>query len=948
MALYNNTESLLGLLASLTERDSTLIQVKLNNYLSKAVSARLVFLAIVSQDEEDLHVHVLGEHCLPARVKISVTTPCFDRALSSKEPTTLENLDAKQQTDLFKILYLLHSPAHLAASRQTARSLSTSGFSGHTTGARRAGSSSGLISSGTNTPSTVTPTSGVPAASSGTTISGEDSSSGASGSKNFAATSSSPAKGQQLDKQQRVNSDSSSPLCPSDSSREMEHSATGPSSCSSETDRVLDTSIPIAHEALLTDNVFFSPTLCEGRQRRADRLSLVESACNSFNVRYVKPESFLCVPLFNPDVRPSRKTNLQPCGTSSEPTTQEESSTVLLACCIDKISTNIDTSKMRSKRKSGEHGSTDSPPLSPTAEGLKESELDFDEQDVECIREFFRYALPVLLTTLAYEAERRQRTNCQTMLEVAQNLFARLEDVSSLLQEIMSEARSLTDAERCSLFLLDEDKKQLVAKVFDGQTNDGSSESEVRLPISSGIAGQVASTGTLLNIRDAYTHPLFYRGFDDKTGFRTRNILCFPIKAGEEQLVIGVAELCNKTTGRFFTQFDEQLATSFSVFCGIAITHSLLFNKVSDAHARIRLSNELMMLHMNVTKEEVDKLTNMDVPAPSALHPDFFAYSFFPRLLPEVSTPLAVISMMTHLGIPQRWSIPAHTMARFVMMVRKGYRDPPYHNWVHAFSVTHFAFLLIDNLRLCQTGAISEMEALALMISCMCHDLDHRGTTNSFQVDSNSVLASLYSSEGSVMERHHLAQAMCILNTESCNILENLSKEEYTQCLDLIRDIILATDLAHHLRLLGELKEMATNGYDSTIPRHRHLFICLIMTSADLSDQTKDWDSSRQVAKLIYKEFFTQGDLEKAMGNNPLVMMDREKAFIPELQLSFLDNIALPVYKLVADLFPAASAPYESVLDCRQRWTNVRDSHIHRHSSFTSSLDIFDEELYSA
>ena len=52
------------------------------------------------------------------------------------------------------------------------------------------------------------------------------------------------------------------------------------------------------------------------------------------------------------------------------------------------------------------------------------------------------------------------------------------------------------------------------------------------------------------------------------------------------------------------------------------------------------------------------------------------------------------------------------------------------------------------------------------------------------------------------MERHHFAQSMCILNTEGCNILENLTKEEYTQCLDMIRDMILATDLAHHLRLV--------------------------------------------------------------------------------------------------------------------------------------------------
>lgn len=53
------------------------------------------------------------------------------------------------------------------------------------------------------------------------------------------------------------------------------------------------------------------------------------------------------------------------------------------------------------------------------------------------------------------------------------------------------------------------------------------------------------------------------------------------------------------------------------------------------------------------------------------------------------------------------------------------------------------------------------------------------------------MLASLYSSEGSVMERHHLAQAMCILNTDDCNFLENLSREEYTKFLDLMREIIL-------------------------------------------------------------------------------------------------------------------------------------------------------------
>lgn len=91
----------------------------------------------------------------------------------------------------------------------------------------------------------------------------------------------------------------------------------------------------------------------------------------------------------------------------------------------------------------------------------------------------------------------------------------------------MSEARHLTKAERCSLFLLDKQHKCLVAKVFDGTssgvgqwgTTDGR---QLGIPADQGIAGHVAITGQLLNISDAYSHPLFYQDVDKTTGFKTR------------------------------------------------------------------------------------------------------------------------------------------------------------------------------------------------------------------------------------------------------------------------------------------------------------------------------------------------------------------------------------------------------------------------------------------
>ena len=58
-----------------------------------------------------------------------------------------------------------------------------------------------------------------------------------------------------------------------------------------------------------------------------------------------------------------------------------------------------------------------------------------------------------------------------------------------------------------------------------GTNKSNNSSQEVRLPLDQGIAGHVASTGEVLNIRDAQAHPLFYRNIDQITGFTTRYYL---------------------------------------------------------------------------------------------------------------------------------------------------------------------------------------------------------------------------------------------------------------------------------------------------------------------------------------------------------------------------------------------------------------------------------------
>ncbi|XP_046331739.1 cGMP-dependent 3',5'-cyclic phosphodiesterase-like isoform X1 [Haliotis rufescens] len=509
----------------------------------------------------------------------------------------------------------------------------------------------------------------------------------------------------------------------------------------------------------------------------------------------------------------------------------------------------------------------------------------------------------------------------QIQVPIARGNLLQKNDLTKLLREIMQEARNLTHAERCSVFLIDPETDELVAKVFDGiSANDKEVQQEIRMPKTQGIAGHVATTGNLLNIPDAYSHPLFYRGIDDSTGFKTRNILCFPIKDEEEE-VLGVAQLCNKKTGPYFTVFDEDIASAFAVYCCISISHCLMYKKVQDAQHRNNLSNELMIYHMQVTTDEVRDLISSDMLSVHVISPIFDKFCYAPRTIPEADTPVACLSMFEDLGLIAKFRIRKDTLARFVLMVKRGYRNPPYHNWMHAYAVAHFCYLLVKNLHL--EKHLKEIEVFALFVACLCHDIDHRGTTNSFQVQSESVLAALYSSEGSVMERHHFAQSMCIVNTEGCNIFEHLSSSDYQHVLDLMRDIILATDLAHHLRILGDLGIMAEKGYDSTKPNQRNMLLCLLMTSCDLSDQTKDWNNTKHIAAQVYQEFFSQGDLEKAVGKDPIEMMDREKACIPDLQINFLDGIALPVYRILEKLFPECKEVNDAVEKNKLKWVRI-------------------------
>jgi putative ABC transport system ATP-binding protein len=124
----------------------------------------------------------------------------------------------------------------------------------------------------------------------------------------------------------------------------------------------------------------------------------------------------------------------------------------------------------------------------------------------------------------------------------------------------------LLDAERASLMLVDEEADELVVTV----SQDLDVDSRVSVPIGTGIAGAVAQSGETIRIDDAYEDPRFNPEIDRKTGFRTKSILCVPIRdqAGK---IFAVTQLLNRQDGEPFDDTDEQKFSEFADSLGVIL-----------------------------------------------------------------------------------------------------------------------------------------------------------------------------------------------------------------------------------------------------------------------------------------------------------------------------------------------------------------------------------------
>ena len=178
-------------------------------------------------------------------------------------------------------------------------------------------------------------------------------------------------------------------------------------------------------------------------------------------------------------------------------------------------------------------------------------------------------------------AAKKSLQNLQTLMDMSEILNLRM-DIEKLIERVVFTASKVMNAQRTSLFLVDHLAGEMWSKVAQGEETR-----EIRIPIDKGIAGWVATNDQLLNIPDAYQDPRFNSEVDRNTHFRTKSILCGPVRNLHGEIV-GVIQVINKKQG-VFDQEDEKLFQAFAYQTAISVENVRLYQKMVASHEKMAI-----------------------------------------------------------------------------------------------------------------------------------------------------------------------------------------------------------------------------------------------------------------------------------------------------------------------------------------------------------------------
>ncbi|XP_077858931.1 rod cGMP-specific 3',5'-cyclic phosphodiesterase subunit beta isoform X7 [Macaca mulatta] len=488
--------------------------------------------------------------------------------------------------------------------------------------------------------------------------------------------------------------------------------------------------------------------------------------------------------------------------------------------------------------------------------------------------------------------------------------------------------------------------------------------------LASGLPSYVAESGFICNIMNASADEMFtfQEGALDDSGWLIKNVLSMPIVNKKEEIV-GVATFYNRKDGKPFDEQDEVLMESLTQFLGWSVMNTDTHDKMNKLENRKDIAQDMVLYHVKCDRDEIQlilptrarlgkepadcdedelgEILKEELPGPTTF--DIYEFHFSDLECTELDLVKCGIQMYYELGVVRKFQIPQEVLVRFLFSISKGYRRITYHNWRHGFNVAQTMFTLLMTGKL--KSYYTDLEAFAMVTAGLCHDIDHRGTNNLYQMKSQNPLAKLHGS--SILERHHLEFGKFLLSEETLNIYQNLNRRQHEHVIHLMDIAIIATDLALYFKKRAMFQKIVDESknyedkkswveYLSLETTRKEIVMAMMMTACDLSAITKPWEVQSKVALLVAAEFWEQGDLERTvLDQQPIPMMDRNKAAeLPKLQVGFIDFVCTFVYKEFSRFHEEILPMFDRLQNNRKEWKALADDR-HRNLQWRPSTQVF-------
>ena len=228
--------------------------------------------------------------------------------------------------------------------------------------------------------------------------------------------------------------------------------------------------------------------------------------------------------------------------------------------------------------------------------------------------------------------------------------------------------------------------------------------------------------------------------------------------------------------------------------------------------------------------------------------------------------------MYTHKKLDWSTKIPQIDIQKYknlALRLQQSYRKNFYHSQVHAADVVQnlvYFFEICEVRKMCE---MTENDIFFALISGAAHDMDHPGTNNAFEMKNRSKMAILYN-DNAVLENHHAASFFFLQGNVSydCNVMQDMSDKERVAGRKMILENMLGTDMTKHGAIIGDVKNIASLPSEERElgAKNKAYMLKALVHAADIGNPTRPFDVAKKWGINIVKEFFHQGDKEKALG----------------------------------------------------------------------------------